>query len=118
MFELSLLNVVLLGLAVFRLTRLLVYDQITTFLRAPFSDEIEEVNENGETEIFIVPKSAGIRGWIGELIHCYWCTGVWVSIGLYFLYIFFPMIAIPIIYISAIAAIAAIIETFVQAKLY
>ncbi len=24
-------------------------------------------------------KGKGLRKWIGELLSCYWCTGVWVS---------------------------------------
>ena len=45
-----------LGLASFRLTRLMVFDKITGFIRNPFMKEIEETDEKGEIDTFLVPK--------------------------------------------------------------
>jgi hypothetical protein len=104
----------LLGLASFRLTRLIVYDKITEFLRAPFFEEVEEIGIKGEKEIFIVPKQKGIKKWLGELLSCYWCTGIWSSLFLLWLYFFYPMIAEPIIILLAVSALAAIIETIIS----
>jgi hypothetical protein len=101
----------LMSLAVFRLTRLIVFDKITEFLRMPFLDEIEEKDEEGNIEIYLVPKQKGIRKWFGELLNCYWCTGIWVSIFLVVFYHFYPTIAEPIIVILAVAACGAILET-------
>ncbi|WP_053365594.1 DUF1360 domain-containing protein [Bacillus sp. FJAT-27245] len=98
----------LIGLASFRLTRVIVYDKITEFIRAPFHEERIE-----DGEVYIVPKGKGIRKWIGELISCYWCTGVWVSAGLLAAYAYFPKIGIPAILLFAVAAIASIIETII-----
>ena len=112
--DLTFLELTLLGLASFRLTRLMVFDKITGFIRNAFMKEIEETDEKGEKAIYLVPKSGLIRGFIGELLSCYWCTGVWSSIILYLLYITVSVIAVPIIVILAISGIAAIIETLVQ----
>ena len=71
-----------LGLAVFRLTRLIVFDKIMEPFRRPFFTEIEEKDEQGKVEIYLIPKEKGIRSWIGELLSCYWCTGFWVSLCL------------------------------------
>ncbi|WP_409274461.1 DUF1360 domain-containing protein [Neobacillus sp. SCS-31] len=98
----------LIGLASFRLTRVIVYDKIAEFFRSPFLDEIIE-----DGEIYITPKGKGLRKWIGELISCYWCTGVWVSAGLIGAYFYFPKIGIPVILIFAVAAIASILETII-----
>jgi hypothetical protein len=103
----------LLGLASFRLTRLIVFDKITEFLRSPFFDEVEQ-EENGVKEIYIVPKKGGIKGWIGELLSCYWCTGVWVSIILVCLYFFIPNWSGPIISVLAVAGLASFFEIAVQ----
>lgn len=107
-------EIILIGLATFRLTRLIVYDKITAFLRAPFFDEVEEKSNEGEIEVYLVPKQKGIRKWIGELLDCYWCTGVWVSLLLVMGNYYFSKILEPIVLIFAIAAIAAIIETITQ----
>lgn len=112
--DFSFFELIVLAIASFRLTRLIVYDKITEFIRSPFLDDVEEKNENGEIEIYSIPKKSGIRGFIGELISCYWCTGVWTSLILFIIYVQIPIIAIPIILVLAIAGIAALIETIVQ----
>lgn len=105
----------LLGLAVFRLTRLFVYDQIMDWLRKPFMKQYEETNEEGEIEVYYMPIERGFRGWIGSLLSCYWCTGVWIAAGLYLLYTAIPVVAGPIVIIFALAGFAAFLETLIQA---
>jgi hypothetical protein len=112
--EQNILQLIVMGLAVFRITHLIVYDKITEFLRAPFFDEQEEIDENGVQEIYLVPKNSGVKGWVGELLSCHWCTGIWVAAGSYLFYISNPDIASPVITIMAIAGIASIIEAVVQ----
>ncbi|MGM0844337.1 MAG: DUF1360 domain-containing protein [Bacillota bacterium] len=107
--NLTFMQMAVLGVAVFRLTHLIVYDKITEFLRAPFFEEIEEKEESGSLEVYLVPKN-----WIGELLSCHWCTGIWAAAALYGLYIFFPAAANPLIIILAAAGVASIIETFIQ----
>ncbi|CAG9620464.1 DUF1360 domain-containing protein [Sutcliffiella rhizosphaerae] len=103
----------LLGLASFRLTRLLVYDKIARIIRKSFLDEIEEINEKGEVEEYIVIKGKGLRRWFGELLSCYWCTGVWATTCLFFLVNYFPLIGQPVLIIFAAAGIAGILESAV-----
>ncbi|KMJ58182.1 sporulation protein [Bacillus sp. LL01] len=103
----------LLGLASFRLTRLIVLDKIAGFLRKPFMEEIEEKNDKGEIEEYIVIKGKGLRRWIGELLSCYWCTGVWVTTGLFFLMTFYPIVGQPVLIIFAAAGLAGILESIV-----
>ncbi|ACJ34452.1 DUF1360 domain-containing protein [Anoxybacillus flavithermus] len=99
----------LLCVASFRLTRLIVYDRITSFLRAPFHDEFEQ-----DGEMYIVIKGTGIRKWIGELFSCHWCTGIWCAAGLYVGTVYAPSIFMPLVSILAIAGGAALMETVVQ----
>ncbi len=112
--DFSFMELIVLALASFRLTRLVVYDTITNFIRKPFSEETQELNEKGEIETYIILKKGGIRGFIGELLNCYWCMGVWSSIILIIIYCLFPLIANPIILVLAVAGLAALIETIVQ----
>lgn len=110
----SFFNLILVVLATFRLTRLIVFDKITAFLRYPFHETIEEVNSEGVIELYIVPKGTGLRKWIGELLSCYWCTGIWCSGLILISMTFFPSITTIIVYLLAIAGAAGIIERFVS----
>jgi Protein of unknown function (DUF1360) len=87
--NIDLLSFTLLALASFSLTRLIVFDKITEFLRDPFFDEIEEENEDGTMEVYYLPKATPIKNFIGELLSCYWCTGVWVSAAMVIGYLLF-----------------------------
>jgi hypothetical protein len=104
----------ILSFAVFRMTRLLVFDRITEFIRAPFFEEIKERDENGEWETYLVPKKGGIRGFIGELLSCYWCMGIWVTGFVLAAYWWYPTISFPFILLFSIAGLAAIIESVLQ----
>lgn len=106
-------ELLILAFASFRLTRLLVFDKITSLIRSPFHHEVEEINENGETEFYIEIKGKGMRAWIGELLSCYWCTGVWCTAFLYGLWWMWPIGAEPLIVVLAIAGLAGIIESIV-----
>ncbi|WP_026770940.1 MULTISPECIES: DUF1360 domain-containing protein [Sediminibacillus] len=104
----------LLGLAAFRLTRLLVYDDIARFIRAPFHEEKEETSADGTTEFVLYIKGRGVRRFIGELLSCQWCTGVWSSACLYGGYVFWPVVFMPLIIILAVAAISSLLEVLVS----
>ncbi|MGM0902447.1 MAG: DUF1360 domain-containing protein [Bacillota bacterium] len=106
---LSLAAILIISLASFRLTRLIVFDKITEFIRSPFFDEVME-----EGEVFLVVKQKGIRKWIGEMLSCYWCTGIWVSAILVAGHTFFSAFFTPFTLILAIAAIASMIETMIS----
>lgn len=104
---------VLFSLASFRLTRLIVYDKITGFVRAPFIEEVEIPDEDGTLVTYTRIKGSGLQQWIGELLSCYWCTGVWMTAFLLGLYSWVPKFTEPLLFLLAIAGIAAIIETIV-----
>lgn len=106
--------IILLGLASFRLTRLIVFDKITEFIRRPFFDEVEEQEADGTIEIYLIPKKSGVKGWVGELLSCYWCTGIWVSMLLAGLHLYQSTVGEYIIIVLAIAAIGSIIETVIS----
>jgi hypothetical protein len=112
--NIDLLTFIILGLACFRLTRLIVFDKITEFLRQPFFDEITEENEDGTVEVYYLPKSTSIKKFIGELLSCYWCTGVWISAAVVTGYLFLPALFVPITLVFAVAGLAAILESVVQ----
>ena len=74
----SLLELVVLGAATQKLSRLLAKDRVTSFLRAPFT-EYQEPGAPGEVEE--EPRGAGLRLAVGELLVCPYCLGQWVAAG-------------------------------------
>ncbi|NHC40223.1 DUF1360 domain-containing protein [Bacillus sp. MM2020_1] len=112
--NITILQILILSLASFRLTRLLVFDKITEFIREPFFNEIKEENEEGEIEVYYLPKEKGFKKFIGELLSCYWCTGIWASAGIVAISLLYPDFSFPIILIFAVAGFASILESIVQ----
>ncbi|MFD3447362.1 DUF1360 domain-containing protein [Microbacteriaceae bacterium 4G12] len=100
--------------AAFRLTRLLVFDKITSFIRALFIEEINVQEEDGSVTTYVKMKGSGLQKWIGELLSCYWCTGVWMTAFLLLMYWWIPRLVEPLLFLLAIAGMAAIIETIVS----
>lgn len=102
--DLSWMAFVMIILASYRLTHLIVFDKITE----PFRNFFLEKKENKNHEIKKVPSSM-----IGYLFTCYWCTGIWSAILLCTLYLFIPTFAKYIIFVLSIAGGQAILESFV-----
>lgn len=110
MHDISWLHLVVLTLASYRLTHLIVFDEIVSFIRDPFLTISYEQDDNGQVIRQVEVKGTGLRHWIGMLLSCYWCVGLWSSLGIVLLYWFFPVL-FPLWLILAIAGAAAIIET-------
>lgn len=106
--DLTWMHYVMLILASYRLTHLIVFDKITEFIRNPFMTKKKIVHSNGQEEMKKVPKSM-----FGYLLNCYWCAGIWSAILLGSGYILLPSVTTIIIFILSIAGAQAIIETFV-----
>jgi hypothetical protein len=74
--ELRAIDLVTLGLATFKASRVLARDKVTSFVREPF---VEESAYDGEAE---TPKGTGMKRAIGELVTCTRCVGMWIATGL------------------------------------
>jgi Protein of unknown function (DUF1360) len=66
------------GVASHKLSRLVAKDKVTSPLRAPFT-EFEE--EGGPSEFKEASRGEGARKAIGELLICPYCLGLWVVAG-------------------------------------
>lgn len=77
--EPRLTDVVLLGLATFKLSRLVTKAKVTQPLREPFVTESEP---GAEAEINSTPEHSGVRGAVGELLTCPFCISVWIATAL------------------------------------
>lgn len=78
-------ELLLVGTASHKLSRLVSKDKVTSPLRAPFT-ELE--GKGGPAELEESSRGTGLRKAIGELLICPYCLGLWVvaafSIGLIF----------------------------------
>ena len=111
--ELDIVKIFIIGLAAFRLTRLIVFDKITEFIRNPFYEEKIEIDKDGNEIIFYMVKEKGIKHFFGELLSCHWCTGLWVSIGLVMLDYYIPVVSYFLLMVLSVAGIGSIIETII-----
>lgn len=91
--EISILNLVIMMLATYRLTRIIVYDRVFKVFR----DFIKSF------------EGTGIGDSMKAIITCPWCAGVWVA-----LYVVFVFFLIPygdfFVYIMAISGVATYIQ--------
>jgi hypothetical protein len=110
MFNLTWIDLIVLILASYRLTHLIVFDEITSFIRSQFFTAVFEPDASGQIMRRIEFKGTGLKKWIGLLLSCYWCVGVWSSLAVILLYYLVPL-SYPLLLILAIAGGAAIIET-------
>jgi len=72
-------DVLLIGIASHKLSRLIAKDKVTSFLRAPFT-RFQESSGHGEVEE--QPCGHGLRLVAGELLVCPYCLAQWVATGL------------------------------------
>jgi hypothetical protein len=68
------------GIASYKLGRLVAKDEVTSFMRAPVT------KDEGTTE----PEPDGWRRVFGELVTCPYCIGLWISAGLTCSLVLFP----------------------------
>jgi Protein of unknown function (DUF1360) len=75
----TLADVLLVGIASHKLSRLIAKDKVTSFIRAPFT-RFQEASGHGEVEE--EPCGHGLRLAVGELLVCPYCLAQWVATGL------------------------------------
>lgn len=69
------LDLVTIGVATHKLSRLITKDKVTAFVRAPFV-RFQESSGHGEVEE--EPRGDGLRYAVGELLICPYCISQWV----------------------------------------
>lgn len=69
-------DVLLIGTASYKLSRLVAKKKVTAFVRAPFT-ELE--GKGGPAELEEKPRGTGLRRAVGELLVCPYCLGLWAS---------------------------------------
>jgi hypothetical protein len=80
-------DIVLLGIATHKLSRVITRDRIMSFVRAPFTRH-EKAAGAGEVEE--EARGTGARKAIGELLTCPYCIGAWIASALIYGFIAKP----------------------------
>jgi hypothetical protein len=80
-------DVMLIGVASHKLSRVVTKDKITSFARAPFT-EYQAPGAPGEVEERA--RGRGLRRLIGELLVCPYCLSVWTSAGFHLGLVYAP----------------------------
>lgn len=96
-------------LATFRLTRLLVYDKIMEFFRDWFCKIEERKNLDGTTELVRTKYERGPLRTVSDLLDCPWCTSLWFSLFVTFFYFLHPLFWFVIL-VLAVAGVAAVVQ--------
>jgi hypothetical protein len=69
-------DILLLGTATYKLSRVISKDSVTSFIRAPFT---VYRGPAGSSEVKEDVRGTGVRKAIGELLTCPFCLGMWVA---------------------------------------
>ena len=85
----SVLDLVLLGMATHKLSRIVAKDRITAILRAPF---VSYIRSAGAGEVEEDPRGRGFQRGIGHLVSCPYCMAPWCATALGFGLIFVPRV--------------------------
>ncbi len=85
--RISYADLVLLGLATHKLSRIISKDRVTSPLRAPFTEYVEPA---GASEVKEKVRGTGMQRAVGDLLTCPWCMGPWVATALAFGFVFRP----------------------------
>jgi len=74
-----LVDIAVLGVATFKLSRLLTRDRVTSFLRAPFT---KYKGPGKAQEVMEEPRGEGAQHAVGELVACPFCSAQWLGTAL------------------------------------
>ena len=88
----SVLNFIILSLAVFRVTRLIMLDEILAPVRNVFWEKFP-------------PESS----YLGFLFTCEWCVSMWVALPVILFYVAFPTLTLLVGCIFALSAVSSLI---------
>lgn len=98
----------LLSLATYRLSRLISYDKVTSWIRLPFVQEGEGPVQPEEVQE--APRGQGLRLAVAELITCSWCSGTWIALFSFFGLKLLPGLARPFLTIAAISGAEQLLD--------
>ena len=100
-------DLLLLGLATQKVSRVATRGRVTQPLRRPFA-EYEKSAGAGEVEE--KPRGRGLRKAVGQLITCPYCLGTWIASGFIYGFTFNPTLTRMVASIFAVGSLADIAQ--------
>lgn len=102
-------DMALLGIATFRMSRLIVADRVTSVFRKPVVEEgVGEEQLEGVTQ---KPKEeGGMVQAVGELVTCPWCVSVWAGAFNVYLLTMFPRVGRLFLLVMSSSGIAHLLD--------
>jgi hypothetical protein len=101
-------DLAVIGIATYRLSRLITHDRVTSVLRQPFveSGKGEEQIEGTKEQ----PKGRGLQLAIGQLLNCAWCASVWSGTFNVSAYLLFPRLGRMFLMVLMASGIAEFLD--------
>lgn len=107
-------DVLLLGLATTRLTRLVTREKVTRVVRAPFTEVDADARQD---EVKEHPRGQGMTRVMGELLTCPRCFGMWASAAVSVAYLFAPATTRAVSSVLAISLVSDLVNVrFARAR--
>lgn len=103
--SINLTDFILLSLAIFRLTRLFVYDGVMGWLRDLFVDMSERRGILSRHK-----KEHGLQRTVSDIFSCPWCFSMWGGSAFVWLYLMYPPVMMYVALILALSAVATILQ--------
>lgn len=104
-------TLIIIFLASYRLTHLVVFDKIFEPVRNLFVRRYYSISTEG-LRIRYELQGGPVRGFIGMIMNCFWCAGIWVSFGVAALYQWDPDGMYWLLVALAAAGVVGILETW------
>ncbi len=106
-------DLALLGVATFKLSRLVAKDKVTSAVRAPFTRYQEK---GGPAELEEEARGTGVRRALGELVLCPYCLDQWVAGGFLGGLVFRPRATRLVASLFAVTALADFLQVAYKAS--
>ena len=94
--SLTVLDIIILTLASFRVMHLCMYEPMTKFIREQFYDA--KVTKAGKVTLYTPER--GPRRTLVDLMTCPWCFGIWSTSIVIFFYLLTPLAYLPILVLA------------------
>jgi hypothetical protein len=107
--RMPLVDILVIGIATHKLTRIVARDWVTAPLRAPFTKFKEQAETPGE--VIEEPRGEGLQRATGQLVTCPWCLAPWIGGALMLGWLVAPRAVRFVAGVATVVAISDLLNT-------